>query len=767
MAKNKTIKGTQGTDFITIDADDLVDTKLKLKGGFDTVAITSADDYTFDSNSYKKMIGVDALDFTGIEGENLIVEISRSLLRRSDDRQLTVISGENGIDSLQAAVGNAGTVVVGGSGLVQLADGKSNRVTIAEDSTVEVIGGTGRDWITAANDGSVLNGGGGNDRLFLGDGEDTVVVGSGMGRDRIFNFDAAEDTIDLTGTDFEDFDDILSAARENSNGEAVIDLGDGARIVLNGVALSSLEEGSFTIDGQPLGPQTYTIEVGTSAAELNAMIAAAEDGSVFILADGTHMFTESIIIDRGNITFGGESEIGTVIQFDFPVGNESDGLMVTGGERTYVGRADSGVTVGDTSIVMVGNSLQAGDTIYMFQHNTREWLDSNGWQNVSMDDADHRPFREVILQVDYVDGDVVHFTHEIPYSMDEGEVNINMIEMFDGLNFSDFTLTHDLGTPDPYDFTNTLPEYDWTNAFSLVGTVGTTMENISAVDFGSRGIVIGSTIDLVADDILTRGSFDKGGGGNGYGLLIYESNNNSLTNLEIYDTRHGFITSAWSAETDNYIHIAGTNRDVNFHGSPDHGNVIEVDSSILDFDVPFAGSGGRGWSVVSGSASNHAAIDPFAENTITFGHVEGVNRADIMYANDDGAYMNGKHGYDTLIGGGGDDYLVGGTMADQLTGNAGSDTFLFWLGDSLDTITDMEFGVGGDTIVIANNAAIDSFDDLYFYTLDDVVHLRYGSNSTIVLEGIEITDIDATNFSFDADGTLTDELYYGSDFATV
>ncbi len=767
MAKNKVIKGTQDSDFITIDADDLVDTKLKLKGGFDTVAITSADDYTFNSKSYKKMIGVDALDFSGIAGENLTVKIPRSLLRRSDDQELTIISSENGIDSLQAAVGNTGTVVVGGSGLVQLADGKSNRVTIAEGSTVEVVGGSGSDWITAADDGSVLNGGGGNDRLFLGDGEDTVVVGSGMGRDRIFNFDAAEDTIDLADTGFEDFDDIFAAAHENSNGDTVINLGDGGRVTLNGVALSSLEEGNFALDGQPLGPQTYIVEVGTSAAELNDMIAAAEDGSVFILADGTHTFTESIIIDRGNITFSGESQNGTIIQFDFAPGSESDGLMVTGGERTYVGRADSGVTAGDTSIVMAGNSLQAGDTIYMFQHNTREWLDANGWQNVSMDDADHRPFREVILQVDHVDGDVVHFTHEIPYSMDEGEVNINMIEMLEGLNISDFTVTYNLGIADTPGFTNTQPDYMGTTAFNMVGTIGALLEHVSVVDFGSRGLIIGSSVDLEADDLLVRGSHNTGGGGNGYGILLYESNNSSLTNLEVFDTRHSFITSAWSAETDNIIHVLDTNRDIGFHGSPDRGNVIDVSNSVLDFDVPFYGNGGTGWTVVSGSGSNHAAIDPFAENTITFGNVEGANRNDIMHANDDGVYMNGKYGYDTLIGGAGDDYLVGGTLLDSLTGGDGSDTFLLRVGDGLDYITDMEFGIGGDTIIFSDNLAVDSFEDLYIYDQDGETRVRYGANATVVLEGVEIADIDATNFSFDADGTLTDELYYGSDFGIV
>jgi hypothetical protein len=426
--------------------------------------------------------------------------------------------------------------------------------------------------------------------------------------------------------------------------------------------------------------------------------------------------------------------------------------------------ADGGVTAGDTSITFAGNDLAAGDTIYMFQHNTREWLDANGWENVSMEDADHRPFREVILEVDHVEGDEVYFTHAIPYTMDEGEVRLNHIEMIAGLNISNFTVTYNLGVADAYDFSNTLSAYEGTIAFSMVGTIGASLEHVSVMDFGSKGLIIGSTIDLEADDLLTSGSHNKGGGGNGYGLLLYESNNNSLTNLEVFDTRHAAITSAWSAETDNFIHIANTNRDISFHGSPDRGNVVEIDNSALDFDVPFFGNGGSGWAVVSGSGTNHAAIDPYEENVITFGHVEGANRNDVMHANDDGAYMNGKYGYDILVGGGGDDYLVGGTLNDTLSGNEGSDTFLLRVGDGLDRISDMEFGINGDTIIFSNNLDVASFDDLYIYMKDDEVRVRYGSNATVILEGVDIADINADNFAFDPDGTLTAANYYGSDY---
>ncbi len=511
-------------------------------------------------------------------------------------------------------------------------------------------------------------------------------------------------------------------------------------------------------------PSVIEVFAGMDVGTLNQLIANAESGATVLLANGNYTFNDCIIIERDDITLRGESEEGTVLNFDFAPGEVCDAIQVKGGQKSYLGVADSAAVAGNNYIQLEDNNLVAGDTIYMFQANTREWLDANGWQNVSMEDADHRPFREVILEVERVEGDTVYFTHSIPYSMDEGEVKLNRIELLDDITLSDFSVTYALGPADGYDFSNTQPEYLRNTAVSIVGTNGASVERISITDIGSRGLVIGSSIDLEADDIFVSGSHNKGGGGNGYGILLYESNNASMTNLEVFDTRHSFITSAWSAETDNNIHVADTNRDTGFHGSPDRGNMVLVENSVLDYDVPFFGNGGSGWTIVSGAGSNHASIDPYAENMIQFGNAEGANRNDTIIADDTGVYMNGKYGYDTLIGGKGDDTLVGGTRSDTMTGGEGNDTFLLRMGDALDRITDFQFGEDGDTLVIAGNEDVSEFDDLYIYTRDGEARVRYGYNSTIILEGVDVADINPANFEFDPTGTITAEEYYGSDY---
>ena len=758
------IRGSLTSDELIIDADDLINYRINLRGGYDTLTLNSENGLSFDRGSYWRLNGVDEIDVSNISGGPIEMTLPKNLLRRSDNDEVTITSGEAGIQSLAADPQGYGTYFVAGEGTVQLADGVSNTVTIADGSTVQVLGGDGDDTITASSDGSLLYGGSGDDQFILQNGADVIELTDDQGTDTAVGFDFANDTIDISETALHSFEDILAATIEDGNGNLSIDFGNGTELVLENTDIEDLSAENFTLEGVALTDATYVIQPGTSAAELNALIEAAPEGANFILKDGVHSFSESIVIDRGDISITGESEANTIIRFDFPDGEVTNGLVVTGGTKTYLDTVDHDIAVGDTTVTVIDHGLQAGDTIYMFQPNTREWLDENGWQNVSMDDADNRPFREVILEVASVNGDAITFTHPIPYAMDANVTRLNTIELFSDITLSDFTVTTPLGVADNYSFTNTEPDYERTTAVNIVGTIGAVVENISVLDSGSTALAFGSSIDLLADDIYVSGSHNKGGGGNGYGILLFETNNSTLTNLEVYDTRHGFITSAWSAETDNTVHILDTNRDVGFHGSPDRGNSVQVDNSVLDFDVPFYGNGGSGWTTVSGSGSNHASIDPFLENQITFANAEGVNRNDIIVADDSGVYMNGKYGYDTLIGGDGDDYLVGGTLADTLTGGEGQDTFLLKVGDGLDTITDFQAGLGGDLMIIANNPDMTSFEDLYFYERDGELRVRFGANATAILEGVSLENLTADNFAFDPDGTLTAENYYGSDF---
>jgi Ca2+-binding RTX toxin-like protein len=98
--------------------------------------------------------------------------------------------------------------------------------------------------------------------------------------------------------------------------------------------------------------------------------------------------------------------------------------------------------------------------------------------------------------------------------------------------------------------------------------------------------------------------------------------------------------------------------------------------------------GGQGDDDMTGNAGNNA--------------INGWDGNDWLY---------GLGGNDTLTGGTGDDRLEGGKGNDTLTGGSERDTFFFYLSDlangSKDIITDMDFGPGGDKIVIQGVTAND------------------------------------------------------------
>jgi len=133
---------------------------------------------------------------------------------------------------------------------------------------------------------------------------------------------------------------VLAHAAQTADG-VVIDLGGGDTLTLTGVALDDLGAANFT--GIQAGAPIIHIAAGTSAAELNQIIADAGKGATIILEAGTHVFTEAIRIDNDGVTLRGVSETDTTIVFDFPAGTGSNGIEVMGGGKTFVGSATTDI----------------------------------------------------------------------------------------------------------------------------------------------------------------------------------------------------------------------------------------------------------------------------------------------------------------------------------------------------------------------------------------------------------------------------------------
>ncbi|HEV2816967.1 MAG TPA: calcium-binding protein [Allosphingosinicella sp.] len=103
-------------------------------------------------------------------------------------------------------------------------------------------------------------------------------------------------------------------------------------------------------------------------------------------------------------------------------------------------------------------------------------------------------------------------------------------------------------------------------------------------------------------------------------------------------------------------------------------------------------------------------------------------------------------GNDVLNGGKGDDTLWGGGGDDVLTGGKGSDLFGFGPGDGDDRITDFE--KMKDTIFFQGVSGVDDFGDLTFTKVGGDVLITWGTSDSILLEGVKLNQIHASDFMF-------------------
>jgi hypothetical protein len=93
----------------------------------------------------------------------------------------------------------------------------------------------------------------GDDHLTGSSGHDTFVIAQPIGHDVIYKFDTTADKVDLIGyAGFHSFVDVQSHLSQDATGNAVITLGDGQVITLQGVHADALTADNFMFDQAPV-----------------------------------------------------------------------------------------------------------------------------------------------------------------------------------------------------------------------------------------------------------------------------------------------------------------------------------------------------------------------------------------------------------------------------------------------------------------------------------------------------------------------------------
>ncbi len=484
---------------------------------------------------------------------------------------------------------------------------------------------------------------------------------------------------------------------------------------------------------------TYAISTGTSTASIKSVIAQATSGSTVYFERGTHTITDTLEITRSDVSIKGAGKTDTKLVFDFP-GDAGDGIHVKGSYTSYSGALSGSASAGSTTVTLRSASgLKAGDVLHIQQKNTSSWLDANGYDNISSTDAGKFPINETLVEIKSISGNTVTFKTPVTHAISASLSTVKVVKAVEDVTLSDFSVTYNLGTPDPDDMSNARPGDAGTIAIYMDKTQGGVIKNVNITNAPSHSIEFRTSLTPSVDNVKIDGAHNKGDDGNGYGIQIAETYYGNFSNLDIQNVRHAFVFSSWHTEVGNKVHILSTNRDINFHGGPDYNNVVTVESDIYRL-------GDTVWRIVSPGGSMHPYTD-ITKNTVQFGVASAGSKDDVIHGWSTGAWLDGNDGKDTLHGGISADVLIGGLKNDTLIGGGGRDKFVFEVNGGTDTIKDFKTGSSGDFIVL-NGLGVTSFSNVTVSSVFGGVNLVVAGKTIAYLEGVSKSALTTSHFIF-------------------
>lgn len=500
---------------------------------------------------------------------------------------------------------------------------------------------------------------------------------------------------------------------------------------------------------------TLLIQAGTSAAALQNIIDTAPDNARIVLEEGTYRFTQTVEIDRNGITLEGQGQVTIIADARL---NGEPAIQI--GAPLYTETTDDPVSVtanaaeGARSMSLAaGHGVKVGDVIWVEQPNDAALFAEIGdtlWR------AD-KPLRTGLAVVTAVNGPMIGLDRGLPFDFDANLTTVEVTHMVRDVMVKNITLRGDFGTSDKANFTNRVASEAGGMMMVVNASIGTNLSGIDIVEPGSNGLVIGRSMDAVINNVSVAGAHNKGDGGNGYAFWLRDITDCTFDDLRAVDTRHAILFASYTSATGNDVHVAFTNRDINFHGGLDHDNTVVVDNSVR---TPEEQRFMSAVSFINTGTDYGAPTDPNA-NSITFRNVIGTVRSDLVTAQSGGATITALGGNDTLIGGTGSDMLDAGTGNDWIVasrgydvviGGAGTDTFVF----DFERDQAIVQSVGTKTVITTA---------LGTTSLTDVEALKYTSGTLVVSAaltatlrgdaGYERTDISATVVADDLVNAVT------------
>ena len=115
---------------------------------------------------------------------------------------------------------------------------------------------------------------------------------------------------------------------------------------------------------------------GSTASELNQLIASAPDHSVIRLAPRHYLFDQPITVWRSNLAIVGSGRDQTHLEFLPP--STGDFIQITGAGKERIGRLTGDAALGEDTIELApGHGLKSGDVVYLSRPNSSSFFERN------------------------------------------------------------------------------------------------------------------------------------------------------------------------------------------------------------------------------------------------------------------------------------------------------------------------------------------------------------------------------------------------------
>ncbi|RWB71506.1 MAG: adhesin [Mesorhizobium sp.] len=240
------------------------------------------------------------------------------------------------------------------------ADGTAGSMSIADN-------------VEAYAQGSPIFAWSGDDVLTGSSGHDLFVFSQPIGNDTVHSFDAAADQIDLIGySGLASFGDLQTHITDDAHGNAVITLGDGQSITLEGVHSSALGAGNFVFDQTPVVNNTGTMTLGDGAllplsgtVNNSGLISLNSTGDDTLLQVIQHGVTlqgggQVVLSDNAANFISGTGPDVTLINVDNTIsgaGQLGDGMLSLDNKGTIVATGTNALVIDTGGSVVVNSGM--------------------------------------------------------------------------------------------------------------------------------------------------------------------------------------------------------------------------------------------------------------------------------------------------------------------------------------------------------------------------------------------------------------------------